>query len=299
MLDFRTARSYELYQFFRYAINAEQPNLKFKKVIFIFIFFLMLINLLLFGIPRKIILKVLKVIFLEKDKKIIGGFLLVDKLKDKGYFHFGGFFIRPKYQGKGFGTIAMDNLVSEYGHHNLTLGVDGNNTIALQLYKKHDFIITETLQKYTIDLPLVKQTALQKYNFHSPTVDELPDIGKKVQDISNKEKFLKELEAIGRKRRLKNIIIVITLESDTIIGFCYAKWKKGKTKAVFNGSTREEHTAIFPLMMQNISILLQKQGITQLEWKRNKQTEFLHNSLNQILNQPVSSNFNMERKGKT
>ncbi|MHA1966198.1 MAG: GNAT family N-acetyltransferase [Candidatus Hodarchaeales archaeon] len=296
-IDFREARSYELFRFFKYAINAEQPNLKFKKVIFIFLFLLMFINLLLLGIPRKIILKILKIIFLEKDGEKIGGFLLVDKLKDRGYFHFGGFFIRPKYQGRGFGTIAMDKLIAEYGHHNLTLGVDENNTIALHLYKKHGFYITETLQKFIFDLPLVKQIVSNKYSFHSPSIDELPDISKKIQNISSNEEFSKELETFGRKKKLKNTIIIIAMENDIFIGFCYAKWKKGKTKAIFNGSIKNEYTAIFPLMMQHVSILLQKQGIIQLEWKRNKQTEFLHDSLNQILNQPVSSKLNMERKG--
>jgi GNAT superfamily N-acetyltransferase len=161
----------------------------------------MFINLLLLGIPRKIILKILKIIFLEKDGEKIGGFLLVDKLKDRGYFHFGGFFIRTKYQGRGFGTIAMDKLIAEYGHHNLTLGVDENNTIALHLYKKHGFYITETLQKFIFDLPLVKQIVSNKYSFHSPSIDELPDISKKIQNISSNEEFSKELETFGRKKK--------------------------------------------------------------------------------------------------
>lgn len=47
------------------------------------------------------------------------------------------------------------------------------------------------------------------------------------------------------------------------------------------------------------SDVLNNQGISQVEWKRDKDNEFLFNSMKQMLTniKPVSSKFNMERRG--
>ncbi|MFX0086344.1 MAG: GNAT family N-acetyltransferase [Candidatus Hodarchaeota archaeon] len=296
---FRGARSYELYHFFKYAINAEQPNLRFKSLLFAFIFILMLINLLLLGIPRKLILRVLKIIFLEINGEKIGGFLIVDKLKDRSYCHFGGFFIRPKYQGKGFGNIALRRLIEEYGLYKLTLGVDAENDQAVHLYNKYGFKITEILQKYLINLPIEKKEIPKEYTFRSLGFDELNGIAKSIQHIPNSEMIQKDLEEYRRKKKLKNKVITLALKNGIIIGFGLAKWKRNKKIAIFKGSIAIESSKIFPFLLIQVSDTLNNQGITQIEWKRNKKNEFLFNSIKQILNNSklVSSKFNMEREG--
>ncbi len=296
---FREARSYELYHFFKYAINAEQPNLRFKSILFSFIFVLMLINLLCLGIPRKMILRVLKIIFIEINGKKIGGFLMVDKLKDCSYYHFGGFYIRPKYQGKGFGNITLRRLIEEYGQYKLTLGVDADNGPAVHLYMKYGFKITEILQKYLINLRIEKKKLPKEYTIRPLGFEELNGIDKSIQHIPNKEMIQKELDEYRRKKTLKNKVIVIVLKNNTITGFGLAKWKRNNKMANFKGSIAIENSKMFPFILMQISDTLSNQGITNVEWKRNKKTEFLFNSMNQVLynSKLVSSKFNMEREG--
>jgi ribosomal protein S18 acetylase RimI-like enzyme len=297
---FREARSYELYQFFKYAINAEQPNLRLKHILLSFIFVLMLFNLLLLGIPRKVFLRVLKVIFLEINAEKVGGFLLVDKLKARGYYHFGGFFIRPEYQGKGFGNIALGKLIEDYGHLKLTLGVDAENDAAVHLYKKHGFKITEILQTYLINIPIEKKEIPDGYTIRFLTYNDLTGIELSIQHIPNNEiVFQKDLEDFRRRRTLRNKKITIALKNDLIIGIGVTKWKKNKKIANFKGSTEIDNSSVFPFILMQTSDYLENQGISHIEWKRNKDNEFLFNSIKQMLinTKPVSSKLNMERRG--
>lgn len=69
------------------------------------------------------------------DKMI--GYIFVGKEKDPGFIS--TLEVNPEYRRKGFGSMLLDNAIKKCGAKDLVC--DKDNTSALELYKKHGFII--------------------------------------------------------------------------------------------------------------------------------------------------------------
>ncbi|NHJ02515.1 MAG: GNAT family N-acetyltransferase [Candidatus Heimdallarchaeota archaeon] len=297
----RGVRFYELYHYFKYAIDAERPNLRFKPLIFCLIFLLMLLNFILLTIPQKLISRILDMAFVEVNGNTVGGFMIVNKLKSHGYYHFGGFFIRSKYQGKGYGNQVMTLIIEGYGHSKISLAVDGNNDRAIHLYKKYGFKISESSQKYQISLPLKGEIpenlpeGIDISTLSEDFLDELVGRSEDLHSLLNIDSFYKDFEEYQKKKRFTNKQILLLRYKGQIAGLSRVKWKTIKNKAEFNTAFAEKHVDLFPYLLQRSIILAMNQGAAKLEWNRCTQNEFLYKYMKPFLDQPVKYDLTMER----
>ena len=106
------------------------------------------------------------------DNKLIGELHVKYDNEDKDFAEKGkrsylfAFRVHKDYQGKGFGSYFLETVIDELnanGYHELTVGVEDDNSRARYMYEKHGFIqpiaqIKETYQgdSYEYDLLLRK-----------------------------------------------------------------------------------------------------------------------------------------------
>ena len=300
-IKMRGVHFYELFNFFKFAINAETPNLRYKPIVLFGVFLLMLINIFFLTIPQRLLLRIVDMAFVELDGQTVGGFLVVDKLKSRGYYHFGAFFIRPVYQGKGYGNQVMAIIVEGYGHSKITLGVDGNNERAINLYKKYGFKISESVQKYQIPLPLGKQDfepPPEDYvieSLNEDFLDELVNSSDKIHTLPNINEFYKDFEEYQKNKRFTNKQVLLIRYKRQIIGLGRINWKTLRNKAKFEGTILKEHIEAFSYLFRHCADLTANQGASILEWIRTRQNEFLFQSMESFLNSPGKYELSMER----
>lgn len=89
-----------------------------------------------------------KYFILFQKNKIIG-FLNIFEIYDK--IEIVNINIKDEYQGKEYSKLLMDNLITYSNNHNIkniTLEVNSNNSIAINLYKKYEFKEVAIRKKY-------------------------------------------------------------------------------------------------------------------------------------------------------
>ncbi|MGN0973802.1 MAG: ribosomal protein S18-alanine N-acetyltransferase [Bacilli bacterium] len=89
-----------------------------------------------------------KYFILFQKNKIIG-FLNIFEIYDK--IEIVNINIKKEYQGKGYSKLLMDKLIIYSNNHNIkniTLEVNSNNSIAINLYKKYRFKEVAIRKKY-------------------------------------------------------------------------------------------------------------------------------------------------------
>lgn len=89
-----------------------------------------------------------KYFILFQVNKIIG-FLNIFEIYDK--IEIVNINIKDEYQGKGYSKLLMDKLITYSKNHNIkniTLEVNSNNSIAINLYKKYEFKEVAIRKKY-------------------------------------------------------------------------------------------------------------------------------------------------------
>lgn len=89
-----------------------------------------------------------KYFILFQVNKIIG-FLNIFEIYDK--IEIVNINIKDEYQGKGYSKLLMDKLITYSNNHNIkniTLEVNSNNSIAINLYKKYEFKEVAIRKKY-------------------------------------------------------------------------------------------------------------------------------------------------------
>lgn len=89
-----------------------------------------------------------KYFILFQKNKIIG-FLNIFEIYDK--IEIVNINIKDEYQGKGYSKLLMDKLITYSNNHNIkniTLEVNSNNSIAINLYKKYEFKEVAIRKKY-------------------------------------------------------------------------------------------------------------------------------------------------------
>lgn len=89
-----------------------------------------------------------KYFILFQVNKIIG-FLNIFEIYDK--IEIVNINIKDEYQGKGYSKLLMDKLITYSKNHNIkniTLEVNSNNSIAINLYKKYEFKDVAIRKKY-------------------------------------------------------------------------------------------------------------------------------------------------------
>lgn len=89
-----------------------------------------------------------KYFILFQKNKIIG-FLNIFEIYDK--IEIVNINIKDEYQGKGYSKLLMDKLITYSKNHNIkniTLEVNSNNSIAINLYKKYEFKEVAIRKKY-------------------------------------------------------------------------------------------------------------------------------------------------------
>jgi Acetyltransferases len=87
----------------------------------------------------------LKGIILENKEKI--GFILYEDIYDRAEIIY--IYIFPDYRANGYGEKLLSNIFNILkDKKNITLEVSINNSIAINLYKKLDFKIAATREKY-------------------------------------------------------------------------------------------------------------------------------------------------------
>lgn len=89
-----------------------------------------------------------KYFILFQKNKIIG-FLNIFEIYDK--IEIVNINIKDEYQGKGYSKLLMDKLITYSNNHNIkniTLEVNSNNSIAINLYKKYEFKDVAIRKKY-------------------------------------------------------------------------------------------------------------------------------------------------------
>lgn len=77
-----------------------------------------------------------------KTKDQIGHAFVYHTKKDKGFIF--NINVDPKYRGKGYGKILLDDCVKKYGGYDLT--VDCDNKIAVNMYLKYGFKVIKTFK---------------------------------------------------------------------------------------------------------------------------------------------------------
>lgn len=77
-----------------------------------------------------------------KTKDQIGHAFVYHTKKDKGFIF--NINVDPKYRGKGYGKILLDDCVKKYGGYDLT--VDCDNKIAVNMYLKYGFKVVKTFK---------------------------------------------------------------------------------------------------------------------------------------------------------
>jgi ribosomal protein S18 acetylase RimI-like enzyme len=83
--------------------------------------------------------------------KLIGFIILIKDMKDRANLI--NFAIKPKYQGRGFGTFLLKNSLEWLrSNHSvikkIILNVKTDNRRAIRLYEKCDFHIVKKIEKY-------------------------------------------------------------------------------------------------------------------------------------------------------
>lgn len=162
-IDSKRIKSYELISFFIRAMQAENySKLTITLVVPLLVLFI-LINFLFLNFPYRYLQRIVDIRYVfdqSAEDEILGGYITVDKLKQRNYLYFGGFFIRPQYQEKGIGTIVLQNVLLKYPDVDIRLDVDVANTRAKSLYEKLGF---EVLGSKNNEISMIKHTT---NNFH-------------------------------------------------------------------------------------------------------------------------------------
>jgi ribosomal protein S18 acetylase RimI-like enzyme len=158
----REVKAYELFVFFIRAMHAESYSKLRIAFLIPFLAFITLLNLILFSYPYRRLQKILDIRYIidpADNGEKLGGYITVNKIKQNNYLYFGGFFVRPQYQGKGIGTIALLRLIQSYQSVNIRLDVDVDNARAIKLYKKLGFeeIEVDESQILMIHRPIVSE----------------------------------------------------------------------------------------------------------------------------------------------
>jgi aminoglycoside 6'-N-acetyltransferase len=91
---------------------------------------------------------------IEVDGNVVGA-IQYDEEEDPMYRHAGlDIFLAPAYQGRGLGTeairVLIRHLISERGHHRLTIDPRADNEIAIRTYERIGFRKVGVLRKYEL-----------------------------------------------------------------------------------------------------------------------------------------------------
>ena len=84
------------------------------------------------------------------NDKLIGSIFVIDKGDQK---LMGGLYVDEDYRGQGIGEKLFDDAVNKY--HGNTLGVYEDNKVAIRLYKKYGFKVTEKKKDENGDIYLI------------------------------------------------------------------------------------------------------------------------------------------------
>ena len=112
---------------------------------------------------------VVDIFALFDNDKLIGELHVKYENEDKDFAEKGkraylfAFRVHKDYQGKGFGSYLLETVIDELnanGYHELTVGVEDDNTLARYMYEKYGFIhpiarIKETYQGYSYEYDLL------------------------------------------------------------------------------------------------------------------------------------------------
>ena len=87
--------------------------------------------------------------FIYKENGIILGFLNYYDLYDR--YEIAYIEVKEEYRNKKIGSKLMEYLIEKGNNqkiYNITLEVNINNVYAIKLYKKYDFVVVATREKY-------------------------------------------------------------------------------------------------------------------------------------------------------
>ena len=87
--------------------------------------------------------------FIYKENENILGFINYYDLYDR--FEIAYIEVKEEYQNKKIGSKLMEHLIEKGNNqkiYNITLEVNINNVYAIKLYRKYDFVVVATREKY-------------------------------------------------------------------------------------------------------------------------------------------------------
>jgi len=135
--------SFELLKYYRGALKAEGAPFKRKFIVFTLLVIGLIFNLISIGVIYKKISSIMQTHFLLQESDIIGGCSIIDKLSNRGYIYFGGFYISKEFQNRGYGNLVMKTIIDRYSQNELVLDASIDNEAALHLYRKFGFVNLE------------------------------------------------------------------------------------------------------------------------------------------------------------
>lgn len=91
--------------------------------------------------PDKVSKEYNGIILIDTNEDVLIGRVLIGNKKDKGFIT--DLVVDKKYRGLGFGNMLLESAIDKYNAIDLT--VNKNNSIAIDLYKKHGFVVDDSI----------------------------------------------------------------------------------------------------------------------------------------------------------
>lgn len=193
---------------------------------------LLTINMMLLGLPLKLLARNMKDYFVIYKNEIAAGYSLIYD-KEKDIYDLGNLFTRPEYQKRGIASIILQMIISS--EKIIKLNVNAENLNALHLYEKFGFVKESSIAEYTIEVPFKSNNLPEGYNIRLATkkdLDQLQLIINHDPDMKNLAKAYNNSFNKTKKRfwRLQNQLPMVLIKNhnntEEIYGIGRAIWSK-------------------------------------------------------------------------
>lgn len=206
--------------------------------------------------PDKVSKEYNGIILIDTNEDVLIGRVLIGNKKDKGFIT--DLVVDKKYRGLGFGNMLLESAIDKYNAIDLT--VNKNNSIAIDLYKKHGFVVDGSIDAG-------KDMSYMRLKSHGKSVEE-SYIGEPVTEAKSvkvgKNKYkpmsLKQLQnAADRLMKNKDVNVVRfgeTLKESANDGFSdVLKYLSNVNLILFIGG--ESLATCMPYIVSSILIIKQ------------------------------------------